>query len=78
MRRVVQMVERGELIIISLRENTGDTDSDLWFSFLGLHEWDLDCDFDWAQGVLGRTVLPDPAEILSVKALRFTEDSRPR
>lgn len=44
-------------------------DPDLAFSFRGLHDSDLDCNFGWAQGVLGRMVLAEPAEMLPVIAL---------
>lgn len=58
----------------SLREEIGDKDPALIFSFRGLDATDLES----PQGEPGTTVFEDSAEMVSAMELRFAEEMRPR
>jgi hypothetical protein len=60
--------------MISLRDEIGDREPALMFSLCGLDRSERGS----AQGVLGRTVLEEPPETLSVQLLRLAKAKRPR
>lgn len=57
------ITDRGEFTMISLRDDMGDKDPALTFSLWGLDTSERGS----AQGVLGRAVLEEPPDALSVQ-----------